>query len=261
MKIAYLSDTHLEHGGSYTPSQAQRQADVMVLAGDIGKNWQGALWGLENFSQPIIYVPGNHEFYGRERLNKVQRRLRELGEEHPRFHPLIDHTSPAVNIDGVVFCGATLWADFYLYDSPVVSRNAAQDAMNDYRAIKLQDSRHVFRRLKATDTQGFHAQQRAAIERHLQAHAQDTVVVVTHHAPSERSIDTRYAGDPCTPAYASHLDALIEAYQPAAWIHGHVHWAQKYQIGRTWVACNPFGYSKFGEYTGFSDEACLDIAA
>ena len=64
MKIRVLSDLHLEFQ-SWTPPSVP--ADVVVLAGDIASGADGIHWGREHFPESeIIYVPGNHEFFGSE---------------------------------------------------------------------------------------------------------------------------------------------------------------------------------------------------
>ena len=60
MKIALLSDLHLSVQPLDLP---QTNADVVVLAGDLQRPAQGMAWARQ-FSQPTLYVAGNHEFYG-----------------------------------------------------------------------------------------------------------------------------------------------------------------------------------------------------
>jgi Icc-related predicted phosphoesterase len=67
-------------------------------------------------------------------------------------------------------------------------------------------------------------------------------VVVTHHAPSQRSIPANYRDDILSAAYASQLDQFVEDSLATVWIHGHIHEQQDYIIGRTRVLCNPRGY-------------------
>ena len=68
-------------------------------------------------------------------------------------------------------------------------------------------------------------------------------VVITHHAPSELSIDEKYADDfPLNYAYFSNLESLIINYRPEVWIHGHMHSCSHYSIGDTRVIANPLGY-------------------
>lgn len=69
MKLLILSDLHLdvapmalEHEGR----RIDRDADLVVLAGDIDEGTRGLRWARASFpDKPIVYVAGNHEFYGR----------------------------------------------------------------------------------------------------------------------------------------------------------------------------------------------------
>jgi len=67
-------------------------------------------------------------------------------------------------------------------------------------------------------------------------------VVITHHAPSPRSIAGKFRGNPLNPAFASNLEPIIVAHQPVLWIHGHMHDSFDYRISKTRVVCNPRGY-------------------
>lgn len=75
MKLAIYSDLHVEHS-LFVPPPAL-DADVIVLAGDIhapGHNtpkWARRPGGFGE--RPVIYVPGNHEFYGSEYLAQQRR--------------------------------------------------------------------------------------------------------------------------------------------------------------------------------------------
>ena len=73
MKIQLLSDLHLESHPHFVPQPAP-DADVLVLAGDIGSYQAGSAllkqgdadFGLRRFSPlhgwpvPVLFVPGNH---------------------------------------------------------------------------------------------------------------------------------------------------------------------------------------------------------
>ena len=70
MKLHVLSDLHLEFA-DFTP--ASNTADVIVLAGDIGLRSEGVTWARKSFpKQEIIYVAGNHEFYGSQRCHVIE---------------------------------------------------------------------------------------------------------------------------------------------------------------------------------------------
>ncbi|MDX9710663.1 MAG: hypothetical protein RBT64_14025, partial [Trichloromonas sp.] len=62
------------------------------------------------------------------------------------------------------------------------------------------------------------------------------------HAPSPRSIGKNWQGSLLAAAFASDLEKLIATYQPALWVHGHLHDFYDYRIGATRVVCNPIGY-------------------
>lgn len=69
-------------------------------------------------------------------------------------------------------------------------------------------------------------------------------VVLTHHAPSPRSIPPKFQGDPLNCAFASDLDALVMESKALLWVHGHIHSQSDYQIGSTRVVANPRGYPR-----------------
>ena len=83
--------------------------------------------------------------------------------------------------------------------------------------------------------------------------------MVTHHAPSIRSIADRYKLDPVSAAFASNMDDFILEYQPRLWIHGHTHESFDYKIGKTRVVCNPRGYASTEENKRFRPDYTLVV--
>ena len=67
--------------------------------------------------------------------------------------------------------------------------------------------------------------------------------MITHHAPTPRSIAPRFHGSALNPAFASNLERLIARYQPALWIHGHMHNSVDVTVGETRVLANSAGYN------------------
>lgn len=61
MRIRAYSDLHLEFGPFEPPASAG--IDVVILAGDIDVKTRGIAFA-KTFPCPVIYVPGNHEYYG-----------------------------------------------------------------------------------------------------------------------------------------------------------------------------------------------------
>jgi len=77
MKIHVLSDIHLEFGKWPDAIDINAiDADVTVLAGDIGVGLEGIQWAL-SIERPVIYVFGNHEFYGQRPMHDLWRKARE----------------------------------------------------------------------------------------------------------------------------------------------------------------------------------------
>lgn len=63
MKIDILSDLHLEFEGFEVE---ESDSDLLILAGVIHIKKKGVMWALENITgKPVLYVLGNHEFYGK----------------------------------------------------------------------------------------------------------------------------------------------------------------------------------------------------
>jgi Icc-related predicted phosphoesterase len=111
-------------------------------------------------------------------------------------------------------------------------------------------------RLLPSDTLAFHEAAVAWLDRTLAEPHNGPTVVVTHHAPSPRSVPHFYRGSLLSPAFNSNLEPLIRRYQPELWVHGHTHWSVDYAIGRTRLYSNQKGYP--GEATGFSLE-CIAL--
>ena len=256
MKIQVLSDLHLEHGGRVPTHHPE--ADVIVLAGDLVPYTQGLVAKLSEFwaSAPhIVYVLGNHEFYGAE-IDDARARLADECAE-AGVH-LLD--PGMVRIEGTRFIGATLWTDLELYgkaDEPGAHRRIRHGISDFAGAI-----RHHGRDFGTRESVRRHWAARHFIEEELVKAelAGERVVVVTHHAPSRRSIRRWFQDDPLNPAFASDLDRLIERYQPALWVHGHMHDPVDERLGKTRLVANPAGYSHERK-RGFDPALCIDLAA
>ncbi len=234
MRIRVLSDLHLEFQ-DWAPPPAP--ADVVVLAGDIHVGVDGVSWARRHFGQSqIIYVPGNHEFFGGE-MGATLQELRRVAGAHDV--QLLD--GDAVLIEGVRFLGATLWTDFAFYgaEPPMIARACAdaRRGMVDYRAIRRPDSTL----LQPQDTLAIHQRQAAWLAEQIAQPFTGATVVITHHLPHASSVHAKYAGDLLNPAFASDLSALVR--EPVQlWIHGHTHESMDYEVDGTRVVCNPRGY-------------------
>jgi predicted phosphodiesterase len=232
MKLWILSDLHLEFASISLPKV---DADVVVLAGDIDVEGNGLEWATETFPNvPVLYILGNHEYYG----TAYPKHLYELRAKSENTNVKILEND-AVIIGDITFLGCTLWTDFNLYGKPKLSELEANLRMLDYRKIRLSPYNTQFR---SSDTANIHKQSLAWLKQQLQNISDTKKVVITHHAPSETSVSPQFKGDSLSPAFASRLETVVETSNAELWIHGHIHTASDYRLGRTRVVCNPRGY-------------------
>ncbi|TFZ56877.1 metallophosphoesterase [Methylorubrum sp. Q1] len=249
MRLWVLSDLHVEFGAWIQPSPPPDH-DVVVVAGDVGERLAARVlpWLRATFPgpQPVLYVPGNHDFY-RTTLQREIVAARAVAADLG-LHLLAEGES--VVFGDTRFIGATLWTDYALKpEARAHAMNAAQDrttGMNDHRRIKavVAGGINAFRPGLAAR---IHAAQRAVIEAALAAFFSGSTVVITHHAPHPRSLAAGAWTAVLDAADTSDLSSILQGpHAPALWIHGHVHASCDYRVGNTRVLANPRGYVEAG---------------
>jgi Icc-related predicted phosphoesterase len=220
-------------------------ADVIVVAGDLdGKLSTGGRQLLERtrreLGKPIICVAGNHDYWRGSVDREIERTRERLHDDG--IH-ILDCDS--VVLAGVRFVGATLWTDYAITGDTWRSVQDCSVRMNDFKYTRSGNG-SVRDRLTAERLQGLHMRHRRYIESVLAQPFDGPTVVVTHHAPSSRSLQigrVDVSEDHTDGAYASDLEAVMHEFGPALWIHGHVHTAKDYSVGATRVVSNPRGYT------------------
>lgn len=247
MRLYVTSDWHLEEQPLWTFPAEMPDFDVAVIAGDLERGIVAAIRQIRSApalkDKPVVFVPGNHDFDEAVFQDVIAEGL-AFAAEYPNIHVLHRRS---ITIAGVRFVGATLWTDYALY-GPARTKPSmvwAGQMMRDHEVIKYREDTGHISRFMPWHTRAEHKRDRAFIEETLAIPYDGPTVVVTHHLPSPRSISTMFQGNPLSPAFASNLDALIEARQPDLWIHGHAHASQDYRIGRTRILANPKGYGPY----------------
>ena len=249
MRLHILSDLHLEFGPFVAPNVS---ADVVVLAGDIHTGIQGVTSIARIFpDKPIIYVLGNHEFYG-ETTSRLEEKVKKLAQ-NSNIHVL---QNDSVEIGGVLFLGATLWTDYALTHNAVRAEAAAASDMNDFRRIRVWPT---YRKFRPADARRLHTKSLEWLKAQIKQAQGKKIVVVTHHAPSARSIDPSYCTDPLNPAYASNLEDYLSDSGIQLWVHGHIHRLSDYTVGKTRVIANPRGYVGSEVVAGFNPTFIVDV--
>ena len=251
LKLHILSDLHHEFApGEPAPIEAVG-ADIIVLAGDIDVGVRGVRWSISEshrLGTPMIYIPGNHEYYGQV----YPRALTQMRQE-ARGTPVRVLDREAATVCGVRFLGVTLWTDFCLTgrERQAAAMAAAEEQMPDYRCIRVLPS---LRRLLARDTVRLHEEARRWLQQRLAERFAGPTVVVSHTAPTVWSRNPAYDVDLFSGAFLSDLEWLMDGRQVDLWIHGHTHASVRYAIGGTRVVSNQRGYTGL-ESVGF-DPGC-----
>lgn len=232
MKLLVLSDLHVEHM-PFRPDAAQvAEAEVIVLAGDIHTATHAAAWARHTFGdRPIVMVAGNHEYFHLPWDGAIAQ-LRALALQSG----VIFLEDDRAVINGVTFLGCTLWTDFGYFgaDRRDIAMQAARRVVRDYRLIRGATPESTMER---------HAMSMAFLKSEMAQPRSGPRVVVTHHYPHRLSTAARFADDPVTAAFGSHVSASLIGGSDL-WIHGHTHASCDYRLGGTRVVCNPRGYPR-----------------
>jgi Icc-related predicted phosphoesterase len=263
MRVNVISDLHLEFDDLELPG-----GDVLILSGDIceAKNIRadsydpnGIMFDFERANRRpdryirffkdectkyrhVIYVMGNHEHY-HFRFDKTYEHLKQ---NLPSNVHLLEQES--IEIDGVIFIGATLWTDCNNGD-PITMLTLKQ-GMNDYRIVQnFYEDKNQYFKLIPEFTYNIHRKTLNYFKSELAKYADRKVVMVTHHSPSKQSIKPRYQGDyHMNGGYSSDLEQFILDHpQIQVWTHGHTHDTFDYQVGQCRIICNPRGYVGYEE--------------
>jgi 3',5'-cyclic AMP phosphodiesterase CpdA len=245
MAVLVLGDLHLdqwlEQGRNPFSSQGApfwADLDALIVAGDLCDKpkvrWAPMLAHIGRYVplDRVHVFPGNHDFYhhvldGEARLEDI---TIAAGAHYAQKRQIV--------IGDTRFLCCTLWTDFAAGGDVSKAMAEARQRMNDYRYIRMQGAK--YRKIRPEDTREVHRDHRAWLEGTLAAPFAGRTVVVTHHGPVPGVADGKTPG--LEPTYTSDLTALIDRYQPDAWLFGHTHMPVTLQRGPTRIANVSLGY-------------------
>ena len=286
VNIQLLSDLHLESNPHFK-AKPLPDADLLVLAGDIGSYQSGSLlsglgiddFGLARFSPlpaalggadwptPVFFLPGNHEYDGLD-FDAAEVRLRETCA---RLGLVWLERETAV-LQGVRFVGCTLWTDFdALTTSQANADPAHAGSITFAEQLKAREKafraanfylkkNHSFRKgqpMLAEEVREEGLKSQAWLRQALAVPFDGPTVVVTHFAPSLLSADPRYGITPGTAGFCNSLDDLLPL--ATLWLHGHLHCRNDYVKHGCRVVANPLGYARKGEQDAFCESLCIAV--
>ena len=247
MKLYIVSDLHNEFE-TFEPTKLEY--DVAILAGDIHVGVAGIEWIKNKLAnRQVIYVPGNHEYYNHTIPNLTN--ILRAATKNTNIN-LLDNSS--VKIGDIVFLGCTLWTDMRLFNNPTIAGFQVERCMADFEAIRIHPP---YRKLRWTDYAKFNLDSVKWLKQQFKQHKNEKIVVVTHHAPSIKSVHEKYINDVVSAAFASNIDELVAESEAIYWIHGHMHNVFSYNIEKTLVICNPKGYPN--ENPQFNSDLILEM--
>ena len=239
MRILVASDLHFEfhRDGGRSLLASLVDADVLVCAGDLGNSntVEAALHLVARRYEHVIFVCGNHEFYGGT-IPEVRDRISRLAHGLPGLHYLDDATC---DVGGVRFVGATMWT------REVRGIRRLHRAINDFSLIA------------GADPEIYDENRRSVA--FLADQVREGDVVVTHHLPSEKSVHSRFVGSPLNVFFICDVEALILDRRPRLWVHGHTHSSVDLRVGETRIVCNPFGYVGHETNHAFREDLVIDL--
>ncbi len=214
--------------------------ELIIIAGDLHVGAEKVMSVLELIYRihniPIIYVPGNHEYYGSsfEKENRIFRHntakidgVSIFTEGYTTVHGKKMQVRGKTLDEGdilIIGCAGNIdgsWQDIY---------QAKHGALNDFYQISdfhehknLGQSEHDF------------------LDDVMWANDIPTIVV-THTMPSPKCVSKKYEGSHLNACFANDWEDIIFTHKPMFWICGHTHDKFNMQIDKTAVACNPVGY-------------------
>ena len=227
LKIYYISDIHTETywhrwGEDRPPDSGQA---VLVLAGDIGSLDRAA--ELEHFLtyasgayMQVLYVLGNHEYYGCSDMAEALADYRKFCEAWDNVTVL---EKEVIEVGGVRFAGTTLWTKTSEEDAGLAVRVLA-----DYRYIQI-----GYRGVSVGDLNSESALCYSFLE------SAEADVIITHHRPFLEKSSPHKTLNTC---FGSPYEELVGAVGASHWVYGHDHLPDVRVVEGTTMYNNCKGY-------------------
>jgi predicted phosphodiesterase len=269
MDVNLISDIHLNFADLTLPG-----GDVLIVAGDALE--AGHLRKADNEKKntfladryrrfineelvkyrKVIMIAGNHEHYGNQYEDTIPRIKKEMPDN---VHYL---EAESIQIDDVHFFAGTFWTD--MDKKNPIAMSAIKQFMSDFSVIKHGHSivvesnyggKYYTNKFSPAFVADVFKETVGLLKDFLDKHANDKVVVVSHHAPSPLSVNEKYKDEGLINyGYMSDLTEFIMDHpQIKYWVHGHMHDPVDYMIDGTRVLSNPRGYSGYEEQAEIFD--------
>lgn len=257
IKIKYCSDLHLEFPyNDLSFIKKIEPANILVLAGDIvsavflqehrtdkssrvvQKKIEKLITDLFPKFEKVIWILGNHEHYSGI-YDDTPFIIEKFLEKHKCYNVSV-LSNGIMSYKDLTIIGTSLWTNYNNFD-PLAMYHASR-SMNDYKYIKRYYDNKIVNIIPEFLLGEFNKNLKF-IETNLNKNGKN--LVITHHAPSLRCINYYHSDRVLDGAYASDLSEFILNNSCInAWISGHTHIQNEFEIGTTKLLSNCRGYSR-----------------
>ena len=236
--VTFCSDLHVDYNNSADSfvKAYENYNGYLIVAGDFAEvaNDDSVFFSAfeelfeKNSEIYVIFICGNHEYYG-STIENTHSLIANWVEEKDMDRFFFLHEGMELfYAESTLFIGSTLWypdhPDVYLLQNNINDFSQIQDF---YQSVPIGQNARIKERIKSIGS------------------IKEDQIWVFHHLPSYQSVSPNYRGDRLNCYYVDpEMEKLILEQQPRLVIHGHTHHPCMYQIGKTWVVCNPKGYGK-----------------
>lgn len=250
MKVQIVSDLHMEFFENKTRFCLNKNADLLIIAGDLGNALSRQLEFIKEICKklPVIFILGNHDPMWSS-IKETINFWKSVKIEN--FYFLNNET---IEIKGIHFIGSTLWSD--LNKDPAnnlfIMKNVA-----DYKTIYKDDDDTKF--VSTFDMQKKFEECYNFLNKELSKDYKRKVLI-THHLPTYASVSDKYQSSRMNAAFVSDLsNMLLYANNLELCIHGHTHDTFDYMLADVLrVVCNPLGYPSENN-NGYSNDLLVEL--
>lgn len=247
-KLFLVSDLHI-NGINWSNVlsvliKEEHKGSGLVIAGDIALASKLPFYSeffnklVANFKHVFI-VLGNHDYWSSS-LEKGKESYLWFFERYDNV-TVLNCKTPPIEVNGKFFLiGDTLWTNFG--NESISSIAMWPRTMND--CVYIHAFQNEYKVLSVSEVLQEHKFHLSEILKNIDSNPEKDFIVVTHHAPSEKSVANSYKGSYTNDYYYSDLEQVImERPNIKKWCHGHMHNRERYFVGGTEILCNAFGYT------------------
>ena len=265
MKILVVSDLHVDINkcNYFGFMDKLDNVDLVLIAGDISGGYHSEsvfLNKLKQLDKSFVVVAGNHLGYDYNKIiaknvwGDVLVGTKDWSIQYLKKQCSNYLENEYIKMGDKIIFGATMYTDYKLYGNKSLNicKNTSERWLNDFRYVHTYDKKeNIIRPITADDYINRFKLFKRKLNKMLKETTED-VIIVTHFAPSVKSISEKYLNQRPTltnpgyylnAVYASNLEKFIKDNpRIKLWAHGHVHDCFDYYIGDCRVVCHPYGY-------------------